>query len=201
MISFKEYLTEGLHPELKAMGATKQQVDLFKKYKKADAEHEKHDPEHIPRGVKVARTRALRSMHDGIPQRIIHKMHMIHDLEGSNKLDESLDEGKYTSSEPMSPEDMQKNIDKSRFNAVIKHPWFKQYFQNKNIAMQYHKTDTGLDHMVVGHGNEGGLRRRAEFHFNSNGRKIENVHLAHNRDDEKHNGKLVWRHIKSEKEV
>lgn len=106
-------------------------------------------------------------------------------------------EGKLTSSEPMAPTDMQNYIGKARFNAVIKHPLFKQHFQNKNIAMQYHKTDTGLDHMTVGHGNENGLRRKADFHFNLSGRGIDNIHVFHNRDDERHNGGLVWKHIKS----
>jgi len=102
--------------------------------------------------------------------------------------------------EPMRPEDMIKHVGKTKFNSVVKHDWFKKYFQNKNIAMQYNKTDTGLDHIVVAHGNEGGYRRRAEFHFSPSGRKIDNVHLAQNKDDERRNGMLVWNHIKSERE-
>jgi hypothetical protein len=101
------------------------------------------------------------------------------------------------STEPMHPADMKKHVGAGRFNAVINHPYFSDHFRNKEIVMQYHRADNGLDHMLVAHGDVNGLRRRGEFHFTHSGRKIDTARLAHNWDNERHEGKVVWRHVKS----
>jgi hypothetical protein len=87
MITFKEYIIESVeHPELQKMGVTKAHIDAFNKYKEADADYEKHDPEFAPRGVKVARTKALKQLHSIATPSMIHKMNSIHDYEGKEKL-------------------------------------------------------------------------------------------------------------------
>lgn len=96
----------------------------------------------------------------------------------------------------MRPADMKKHVGDGRFNAVLNHPYFDN-FKNKEIVMQYHRDDNGLDHMLVAHGDVKGLRRRGEFHFTPSGRKIDTARLAHNWDNERRDGKVVWHHVKS----
>lgn len=107
--------------------------------------------------------------------------------------------------ETMHPRDMKAHIGAGKFNAIIKHPWFRDHFADKDvIGMQYHRTTTGLESVKVAHGPIGTgktLRRMAEFHIGASGRKIDNVDLYQNWNDEKHNNSLVWRHVKRFKEV
>ena len=106
-----------------------------------------------------------------------------------------------TSTKTMTPSEMKDHLGNGKFNAVVKHAWFHDHFHNKEVlGMQHRKTDTGLESVIVAHGPIGAnkpLRRMGEFHLSASGRKIDNVHIFHNNDNEMHNGKLVWKHVKS----
>ena len=115
---------------------------------------------------------------------------------------EFLNEGE-TRTASMSTLDMKAHLGNTKFSTIIKHPWFKDYFADKTVAMQHHKTDTGLETVDVAHGGIGDdkLKRKVSFQLSRTGRKIDNAHLYHNKNDERHNGGIVWRHVKTEKEV
>ena len=106
------------------------------------------------------------------------------------------------SGEVLSPKEMQERLGKTKFNALVKHPWFKEYFGHglKPIAMKYVKgggSGMGHDQVVVAMAPFGGLRKMVQFSLSSVGNKIIYASLFHNKDDEKgHDGKLAWTWIR-----
>ena len=114
-------------------------------------------------------------------------------------------ESKEEHTKTMTPKDMKVHIGAAKFNAVIKHPWFRDHFADKDVlGMQYHRTATGLESVKVAHGPIGTdkvLRRMGEFHLSVTGRKVHNVDIYNNWNNEKHGDGLVWRHAKQFKEV
>ena len=101
----------------------------------------------------------------------------------------------------MSPSEMKKHIGDAKFKAIIKHPWYKDNFSHQPVlGMKYERNNYGHEIVHVAHGpteSETPLRRMAQFQLSPSGRKVENVHMFHNFNNETHKDELKWKHVKS----
>jgi len=106
-------------------------------------------------------------------------------------------------------DELLKHIGRAKIRSMTKHPFHREYFNNVSHAgYQYHRDSNGHEHVLAApvdsqkkkDGTE--IRRMVQFDFYK--RSVNNAHLFHNKDNERHHpddgGNRIWRHIRSHKE-
>ena len=106
-------------------------------------------------------------------------------------------------------DELLKHIGRAKIRSMAKHPFHREYFNNVSHAgYQYHRDSNGHEHVLAApvdpqkkkDGTE--IRRMVQFDFYK--RSVNNAHLFHNKDNERHHaddgGNRIWRHIRSHKE-
>lgn len=92
-------------------------------------------------------------------------------------------------------------IGQDRYDIIIKHKWFKEHFvgSHLNIAFIFRRKH-GQEEVDLAHSPFGPnlVRKMIKIQFSKTGRKIINIHLYTNKNNEKQaDGKLFWKHVKS----
>ena len=107
-------------------------------------------------------------------------------------------------SDVMTPAQMRDHIGKAKFNAVTKHPWYREHFANQeHVGMRYVQKGIGSE-VHVAHAPVGKekYRKMAQFQLSHSGRRVHQVNLYHNSNDERYeggglHGHVHWHHVKS----
>ena len=111
----------------------------------------------------------------------------------------------------ISADELMKHIGRSKIKSIAKHPFHREYISGShlgNAGYQYHRDSHGHEHVLASHteplkGKDGTERRRM-IKFDLFKNHVDNAHLFHNNNDERHHpddgGNRIWRYIKSHKE-
>lgn len=104
----------------------------------------------------------------------------------------------------MSSKDILKYVSRAKLQSIAKHPFFRDNFntaQNAGIPIGFrYSRKHGFETIDVAHGPMGEdkpLRRMVQFVLAYNGRAVRQAHLYNNWDNDKRDGRLVWKHVKS----
>ena len=130
-----------------------------------------------------------------------------------NTVKESLVMDKPIHTKTISAEELMKHIGRSKIKSIAKHPFHREYISGShlgNAGYQYHRDSHGHEHVLASHteplkGKDGTERRRM-IKFDLFKNHVDNAHLFHNKNDERHRidshggGNLIWHYIKSHKE-
>ena len=126
-----------------------------------------------------------------------------------NTVAESLIIDKPVHTKTITADELLKHIGRPKMNSIAKHPFHQDYFNNVSHAgYQYHRNSLGHEHVLAApvdpikrkDGTE--IRRMVKFDFYK--RHVDNAHLFHNTNNERHHpddgGNRIWRHVRSHKE-
>lgn len=131
--------------------------------------------------------------------------------DASNNIKESLVMDKPIHTKTITADELMKHIGRAKIKSIAKHPFHKDYIAGGHLGhagYQYHRNDRGFEHVLASHteplkGKDGTETRRM-VHFDLYKNHVENAHLFHNKNNERHHvddgGNRIWRHIKSHKE-
>ena len=125
------------------------------------------------------------------------------------KLQQTLVMDKPVHTKTITADELLKHIGHAKIRSMAKHPFHQEYFNNVSHAgYQYHRDDHGNEHVLAApvdplkkkDGTE--TRRMVKFDFYK--RSVDNAHLFHNTNNERHHpddgGNRIWHHIRSHKE-
>ena len=127
----------------------------------------------------------------------------------NEKLRQTLVMDKPVHTKTITADELLKHIGRAKIRSMAKHPFHQEYFNNVSHAgYQYHRDDHGHEHVLAApvdplkkkDGTE--TRRMVKFDFYK--RSVDNAHLFHNKNNERHHpddgGNRIWHHIRSHKE-
>jgi len=107
--------------------------------------------------------------------------------------------------------DLSKHLSPGEIKSIQKHPFFNAYVSGHapggQIAARVIKDRNGFKKVYLGNSDVldtkyGKIRRMVQFDMKYSGRSVDNAHLLHNVNDERHtfgNKNIKWDHIKSHK--
>ena len=108
----------------------------------------------------------------------------------------------------ISADELMKHIGRAKIKSIAKHPFHREYISGVHAGYQYHRTANGHEHVLAAPvealKRKDGTETRRMVHFDFYKRSVDNAHLFHNKNNERHHpddgGNRMWHYIKSHKE-
>ena len=108
----------------------------------------------------------------------------------------------------ISDDELLKHIGRAKIKSINKHPFHREYISGGHAGYQYHRNANGYEHVLAAPveplNMKDGTERRRMVQFELYKNHVNNAHLFHNKDNERHHaddgGNRIWRHIRSHKE-
>ena len=108
----------------------------------------------------------------------------------------------------ISADELLKHIGRAKIKSINKHPFHREYISGGHAGYQYHRNANGYEHVLAAPveplNMKDGTERRRMVQFELYKNHVNNAHLFHNKDNERHHaddgGNRIWRHIRSHKE-
>lgn len=108
----------------------------------------------------------------------------------------------------ISGDELLKHIGRAKIRSIHKHPFYQDYISGGHAGYQYHRDEHGHEHVLAASAEplkrKDGTETRKMVHFDFYKRSVQNAHLFHNKNNERHRpehgGNPIWRHIRSYKE-
>ena len=121
---------------------------------------------------------------------------------------ESLIMDKPIHTKTISADELLKHIGRAKIKSIQKHRFHQEYISGGHAGYQYHRSALGHEHVLAAPvtplNMKDGTERRRMVQFELYKNHVNNAHLFHNKDNERHHaddgGNRIWRHIRSHKE-
>lgn len=206
MISFSQYLEEArVHPDLAAHGITPEHIKNFMALQKASASIG-DDPYSATKGQRISHGRARNKFwgDESLTNAQRNKIYSHYDTHGAKGMMEA--KSSLPSPEPLAQksfQDVSKSLGKGKTNAMLKHPWLKEYgswdqaYKHGVSSSNFHEVEV-YPYMRSSHTTSDGKVRPTtmlRFHFSDKG-----VSQVHKFTRDKDNLTSNWKHSKSWKE-